>query len=314
MESPKVSVCIPTYNYGHYLSEAIESVLNQTHEDFELLVVDDASQDDTDRIVQGYVAKDSRVRYLRNQTNIGMVNNWNRCMREAKGKYIKYLFGDDVFSSPMLLEKMIEILDSDESVSLVGSSRLIIDENSKQVDIWSFYDSDVSKDGKEIINTCLLQLRNYIGEPTVVMFRKSQASRGFDSRYKQLVDLEMWFHLLEQGRYHYFKDSLSSFRIHSEQQTRKNEKVSASVDDTELLYVDYFDKPYIKLGWFFRKYLVYDYFYQIWKSYKKKKIITKQEAVERISRSLGLVRFISFYPVYKTYKPLMKLGRYLKGV
>lgn len=314
MKSPNVSVCIPTYNYGRYLSEAIESVLNQTYEDFELLVVDDASQDDTDGIVQGYVAKDSRIRYLRNQTNIGMVNNWNRCMREAKGKYIKYLFGDDVVSSPVALEKMTAILESDESVSLVGSSRIIIDENSKQVDVWSFYDSDTSRDGKEVINTCLLQLKNHIGEPTVVMFRKSQASRGFDVRYKQLVDLEMWFHLLEQGRYYYFNDQLSSFRLHSEQQTQKNKKVSASEDDTELLYVEYFDKAYINLGWFFKKYLVYDHFYQIWKSYKKKKILTKKEAVERIERSYGLHKFRCFYPVYKTCKPFLKLKRYFNGV
>jgi glycosyltransferase involved in cell wall biosynthesis len=306
---PKVSVCIPTYNYGRYIGEAIESVLNQTYSDFELLIIDDASQDNTDAIVREYAIKDDRIRYLRNATNVGMVQNWNSCLHEARGEYIKYLFGDDAFASTMLLEKMVRILDSDRSVSLVGSSRKIIDKNSKQIDLWSFYDADTIVDGKEVISKCLFHNVNYIGEPTVVMFRRSQAIRGYNIKYKQIVDLEMWFHLLEQGTYCYIKEPLAYFRCHEKQQTKINEKCSATIDDMANLYLEYMNKPYIKFGWLMRKYLIYDYFYQIWKSYKKKKVITKTEAVERIDKSLGMVKFVSLYPFFKIVRPFFKHKR-----
>lgn len=310
MKNPKVSVCIPTYNYGRYLPEAIESVLNQTYTDFELLVLDDASQDDTESIVQSYVAKDSRIRYVRNSTNVGMVNNWNRCLELATGKYIKYLFGDDVFSSSLLLEKMTAILESDASISLVSSSRTIIDENSRQIDICSFYSSDIKKDGKEVINTCLLQLKNFIGEPTVVMFRKSQALRGFDTRFKQIVDLEMWFHLLEQGFFAYIDGPLCSFRIHDKQQTLKNKYDTEALDDGFRLIDEYLDKEYACIDNFWKMYIRYENSYRIWKMYKTGNI-NRALAVDKISTEYSFLKFAILYPVYKMIKPCLKLFRSL---
>ncbi len=91
---PKVSVLIPTYNMACFLDEAIESVLTQTFEDFELIVMDNASTDNTEDIVNKYLG-DVRVKYFRNNLNVGMTKNWNKCLLVANGKYIKFLNADD---------------------------------------------------------------------------------------------------------------------------------------------------------------------------------------------------------------------------
>ena len=87
MPAPAVTVCIPTYNYGHYLGGAIASVLDQTFEDFELLIADDVSSDDTEEVVRPFLT-DSRVQFLPNEVNSGMFANFNRCVKLARGKYI----------------------------------------------------------------------------------------------------------------------------------------------------------------------------------------------------------------------------------
>jgi glycosyltransferase involved in cell wall biosynthesis len=85
MNSPRVSVLIPTYNYGRYLAEAIESVLAQDFLDLELLIVDDCSTDNTREVIQPFCDRDARVHFTVNSTNLGMVNNWNHCLKQARG-------------------------------------------------------------------------------------------------------------------------------------------------------------------------------------------------------------------------------------
>src|SRR3712207_8356912 len=87
--SPKVSVLMPTLNYARFLPEAIESVLNQTLSDFELVIVDNGSTDDTDEVIQRYLG-DKRVHYYKNLTK-GMAGNWNKCIEYSKGTYLKFL-------------------------------------------------------------------------------------------------------------------------------------------------------------------------------------------------------------------------------
>src|SRR5437899_12562971 len=99
---PSVSICIPTYNGAAHLAPCLESALNQTWTDFELLIVDDASSDDTVAITEACAARDRRVRVARNPRNLGLVGNWNRCLELAKGTWIKFLFQDDLLSPACL--------------------------------------------------------------------------------------------------------------------------------------------------------------------------------------------------------------------
>ena len=310
MTRTRVSVCMPTYNYARFLPEAIESVLAQNFSDFEFLIIDDCSVDDTRRIVEPYAAADDRIVFSVNERNIGMVENWNLCLARARGEFIKFLFGDDMFSHKNALGIMVSRMDSDDGISLVGSPRNLIDEGSSVLEQISCLPSGTVAPGTDIINRCLLDQRNQnlIGEPSVVMFRKSQALRGFNPNYKQLVDLEMWFHLLEQGKYAYLEETLSSFRVHSEQQTTRNILSLAYIDDLSLLYDEYLCKGYIECGLLHKRFLVYNQYYKIWKKARQQKI-DKGLARQKIASRYGSWEFFAHMPFYKIYNPCQKLGK-----
>lgn len=311
MNSPKVSVCIPTYNYARFLSETIDSVLKQTFTDYEILIIDDCSHDNTKEVVSDYASRDERIRFKVNPVNIGMVNNWNLCLMEARGEYIKPVFGDDLLSSTNALEKMVSLLDSDPNISLVGSARNLIDTTSRVMRVLAHFKDDVVLPGEEVINRCLSEQKNLVGEPSIVMFRKKDAERGFIPHYKQIVDLEMWFHLLEKGKFAYMNEPLCSFRIHAAQQTEKNTRSFTALEDSFHLYDEYMNKPYITINAFHKGYIRYDNIYRIWKMYTTNRI-SNAHAVREIDARYGYKRFLVFYPLYKIYKPFLKFYRKLK--
>lgn len=107
--SPTVSILIPVFNRKIYVAECIQSALNQTFADFEIVVVDNASTDGTWEVCRQFASKDRRVRVFQNGTNIGPVLNWKRCIEEAKGVYGKLLFSDDTMA-PAFLERAIPLL------------------------------------------------------------------------------------------------------------------------------------------------------------------------------------------------------------
>ena len=123
--APKVSVCIPTYRGAQTIGPAIASVLAQTFTDFELIVIDDGSPDETATIVAGF--EDSRITYVRNASNLGPEGNWNRCLEMARGTYFKLLPHDDLLH-PHCLERQAAVLDQDaeHGVALVFSAREVL--------------------------------------------------------------------------------------------------------------------------------------------------------------------------------------------
>jgi glycosyltransferase involved in cell wall biosynthesis len=308
MNRPKVSVCIPTFNYARFLPEAIDSVLSQTFLDCEMLIIDDCSDDNTQDVIKSYADRDKRIRFRINPSNIGMVNNWNLCLNDARGEYIKFVFGDDLLSSPDTLQKMVSLMDSDPGISLVSSATNLIDMNSRILKVLSYFKGDIIRPGEIIINRCLSEQKNHVGGPSVVMFRKEYAARGFLPRYRHIVDLEMWLHLLEKGRFAYLKEPLCSFRIHSDQETAKNRKRLSAAEDNFMLYEEYMNKPYIKVSSFRKQYIQYDNVYQIWKLYTAN-CLTKEEAVKVINSRYGYPRFRAYYLFYKLFKPFFKLYR-----
>jgi glycosyltransferase involved in cell wall biosynthesis len=306
---PKVSVCIPTYNYAEYISFAVESVLNQTFQDFELIILDDCSSDGTQEVVQKYLT-DERIIFEVNSVNLGLPGNWNRCIEKARGKYIKFILADDMFASSDALARMVSVLDSNPEISIVASARNIIDSQSQLVRIASEFKSDFTIDGEILIYYCLREINNLIGEPTVVMFRRSDGLRGFDSRYCQLVDMEMWLHLLEKGRFAFINTPLASFRIHSRQKTLENTKSLIFINELHLMLEEYSSKPYMKVGFIRAYYWKYNAIYLFWKA-KKRGLISRKEACAKIAAIMPLKHFIMLYPLYKVVKPIEKLLRKL---
>ena len=223
MTAPRVSVVIPTYNYARFLPEAVESVLSQDFADFELLIVDDHSSDNTVDAVKPYLS-DKRINFQRNAQNLGMVPNWNFCLQAARTPYVKFLFGDDKLASINALATFVRLLDENPSAVCIGSARKIIDEKSRVIDVKNEMARATFWNGIDAMVYCLEENRNLIGEPSAVMFRKDRATRGFNVAYKQIVDFEMWFYLLLQGDFVYAPEPLVCFRVHPEQQTAVNKR------------------------------------------------------------------------------------------
>ncbi len=272
----RISVCIPTYNYGRYLPDAIDSVLSQTLTDFELIISDNCSSDNTQVIVKDYLSRDNRIKYFVNNNNIGLIGNLNKCLFHAKGEYIKFLCADDVLDSTCL-EKLMSIFDKYPNVELVTCARLLVDENLRPISTLSFSNNFQVLTGVDVINQCLLY-GNVIGEPSAVMFRKVNAANGFSENYKQLSDLDMWFRILEKGDFASLPEALCNFRQHSAQGTKINIKSLAFADDEFNLLNKYIVKDYIKLSFIEKQKARYNKAYIIWherSSYPFNKMVIK---------------------------------------
>jgi glycosyltransferase involved in cell wall biosynthesis len=235
---PLVSVCLPLYNGERFVGDAIKSLLNQTYSNFELIVVDDGSSDNSPAIVQELAKSDSRIKFRKNEVNLGLFQNYNECMRLARGKYIK-LFAQDDLLAANILERMVKVLEQNDSVSLISCARTWLDDDGKEIipattnemKMACPFECDRQFSGKWISAETLRDFVNWLGEPCSMMFRKDQVGSGFDARFFQLGDIDYWYCLLQQGDYFFLNDRLCSFRKHKFSTTVKNRKTLASLLD-----------------------------------------------------------------------------------
>jgi len=207
---PLISVCIPVFNGDNFIREALDSILNQTEKNFELLVVDNCSKDQTLNIVAEY--KDPRIRVFINEWNLGIVPNFNRCIELAKGELIVLLPHDDVLM-PTALEVFSKALVSDSEVGLAYSSYYIIDERGKKLYLSSGDAEDKVMTGKEAF--ALLAGGNPI--QCAMVRREIHALLGlWDENLRLVSDWEMWCRIALSGyKVAYFKTPQNCYRLHS---------------------------------------------------------------------------------------------------
>lgn len=128
--TPRLTIGLPVYNGAQFIAEAIDSILAQTYKDFQLVISDNASTDDTESICRPYAAKDPRVRYIRNETNVGAVRNYNRLFEDSRSVYFKWAAHDDALT-PDYLERCVAVLDSQPSVAVCHTETIYIDEHGR---------------------------------------------------------------------------------------------------------------------------------------------------------------------------------------
>ena len=211
----------------------------------EILLADDGSSDGSAALLENYAARDPRIRWWKNRQNLGLAGNWNCLLREARGEYIKFVFQDDKLLSATALGQMAQVMDEHPDVALVASASYIIDERSRILELRDYFRAGVS-DGRQMVVRCLEQPANLIGEPSVVMFRRALAQRGFDGQLRHLLDVDMWFHLLEQGQFAHVSEPLCAFRKHAAQQTRVNLVSGAAANDSVILLSRWLAKPWLE--------------------------------------------------------------------
>lgn len=244
MPAPKVSVLIPVFNGAAFLPACLDSVLAQDFTDCEILISDDGSTDNSPAIIARYAARNPRIRCWRNERNFGLAGNFNHCLREARGEYIKFVLQDDLLLTPTALRRLVELLDSHPEVALAGSASEIIDATNRVVLQRRPFAAGVQP-GRRLILQCL-ERANLIGEPSLVLFRRAQAAAGFDAALPQVLDLDLWFQLLEQGDFAYVAEPLAAFRQHAAQQTRVNR--ANGVNDELLLLRKWYARPWVQRG------------------------------------------------------------------
>lgn len=211
---PLVSVCVPSYNGAEFIGETVQSVLNQSFVDFELIINDDDSSDNTLSIVKAF--GDPRIRITRNDANLGMGRNWNRVLSSIMGKYVKLLCEDDLLH-PRCLERQVRILEDpcNSQAILTICSRNVINHRNEVVLRRKPPIPSGIVGGRELIRRSIRTGTNLIGEPAVGMFRREAIRKEelVDPSNPFLSDLSLWAELLRAGDAFVDPECLASFRI-----------------------------------------------------------------------------------------------------
>jgi glycosyltransferase involved in cell wall biosynthesis len=236
MEDALISLCIPLYNGEKYLEQCLNSAINQTYKNIEILLVDDASTDTTWSIAKNYAANDKRIKLHRNDKNIGLVANFNKCLELANGEWLKLLLQDD-YLTDNCIETMVAGL-SEKDVIAVCKRTFLLDKDADETkrnyynkkvatfERWGFKSKDAVNIEPIVISTMAVAYicRNFIGEPTSIMLKKDVLNdRGFfNPDIAQICDLEYFVRIASKFGIKYIPIPLTYFRIHKDSTTETN--------------------------------------------------------------------------------------------
>jgi len=200
---PKISVIMPLYNGGKYLRESIDSILNQTYADFELILINDGSSDDTESIILSYT--DQRIVYIKNEQNLGLIKTLNKGLDNAKGEFIARMDQDDI-SRPERFEKQVAILEENPEIGLCGSWFTVLIDKQESKIVQHTENSQTIK--IQLLAHCV------IGHPTVMLRKKALMNLRYDTDYQAAEDYEFWTRLSRITNLYNIQESLLIYRYH----------------------------------------------------------------------------------------------------
>ena len=217
MNSPAISVVMTAYNTEKYIKEAIESILNQTFKNFEFIIVDDGSTDNTRLIIEEYAKKDGRIKVIYNETNLGIVFSSNKAIKIAKGKYIAIMDSDDI-SKASRLEQQFAFMESNPKVGVCGTNVILINKDGQKIGYKSFPETD--EKCKKAFFFC-----NPFAHNTVMLRRECFDEFGYyDNDFLNAQDLEIYMRFGQKYKLHNLQEYLVYYRIHGQNSLFKNQK------------------------------------------------------------------------------------------
>jgi glycosyltransferase involved in cell wall biosynthesis len=229
---PRVSICIPTYNRSHLVSRAIDSALSQSETDIEVVLLDDASTDNTREIIASY--KDSRLRVESAPRPLGLDWGFNRSLEIARGTYVTVLCDDDLLY-PECVSLLADGLDRFPDASFASSAWHLIDARGATIKtIRLVKDAPASGtlvDLRRVVATSWL-CHNRIGGTSSVLMRRAALEGGrFKTRYAQMFDWDMWLRLLKRGPLLYLPRVLSAYRMHDGSLSARHKRLAQTASD-----------------------------------------------------------------------------------
>jgi glycosyltransferase involved in cell wall biosynthesis len=238
MKSPSVSIVTPVYNGGRYLAECIESVLAQGYSDWEYIIINNCSTDDTLDIARSYAERDRRIRVVCNNTFVPVGENHNTAFRSISpdSQYCKVVSADDVIY-PSCIRKMVEFAQSHPFVGIVGSYQLS-GTNVK----WRGLPSDVSVlPGRDACRLGLLKAIHVFGNPTSTLYRSDllRMTKAFFPHGEAHADTSACYRSLQHCDFGFLHEILSVERIHPGQVTAEVDKLGAGNVATLETLLDY---------------------------------------------------------------------------
>ena len=259
---PLVSIMIPTYNRPQFFELALQSAQRQNYENLEIIVCDNSTDDQTEALIEKYLG-DPRLCYHRNKTAKTKEENFAPFEHLAKGEYLQWLMDDDILLDGKI-EKMMQAFRKNPAAKLVTSRRAVIDgEGRLQPNPYAAgvpeSEAEYSVfDGEIVGRETLLGWRNFLGEPSAVLFRRADLKHHYwraESRgYKTISDVAMWLELLESGDCVFFQKPLSCYRRHEAQEGQQAAVILLSRLEWLKLIGEYFERRvYIKTEEEYRK-------------------------------------------------------------
>ncbi len=209
---PAISVIMPVYNRATLVGEAIESILTQTFTDFELIIVDDASQDNSAEIIRSYAARDDRIRCLMLEQNTGNASARNRGLEVARGEFVACMDDDDI-SLPERLEKQVAFLRANPEIGVVGVEAMMTDHQLNPLQPYSRLGTSHAR-----IAYDLLQIGDCIVGASMMMRRETlEACGGYDESLPSSPDIELVARLIPRTRLANLPEQLYLYRQHAGQ-------------------------------------------------------------------------------------------------
>lgn len=236
--APLVSIGVPNFNYSHYIITALNSVLSQTYQNIELIIVDDLSTDNSVSVIENWMQNYNgpvKIRFIKNKINMGLTKVCNLILQNANGKYFQPLDADDVLL-PGKLERQVKLLEASKNTALIYSNIGIIDETGNTIDNDYLQSIGYNRDDMPQGNIFeKLLCFDFIPLPSVLVNTEYARTVGGFDETTQLQDYYLWLKLAEKFEIIYLKENTAFYRKHNASMTGSSTTNPACVDS--VLYI-----------------------------------------------------------------------------
>ena len=262
-----VSVCVPVYNGELFLKETLQSIVEQTYSNIEILVGDNASEDNTPGIIKNFAQQDNRIKHLRIEKNISFAANCNRLVNQASGEFIAVYHADDVYGK-LIVEKQLCYLKCKKHLAgvftlanIINSKGKLLKEKISILDLLKFK-SEMEVDKVIYVDGIFNGINPFMCPTAMIRKDVYQEVGGYNESLKYIEDVDLWWRILEKYNLGVIREKLINYRVHKNQ----GSEIYRSNSRTELLplikYIKYrfkFDDTIHKYNKNFQKMMAFDY-------------------------------------------------------